>query len=296
MKIGLQIIRFDWPGSPANLGATLTRMAQTAEAAGFASLWVMDHFFQIRFSGPPEDAMLEGYTAASLLAAVTQRPQIGVLVTGVQYRHPGILIKTVTTLDVLSGGRAYFGIGAGWFEHESRGLGVPFLSLKTRYEQLEETLQIAKQMWRADRTPFVGQHFHLTDPICQPQPLSRPHPPIMIGGEGEKKTLRLVAQYGDACNLFGGSNTDFLNCAPQIRQKLTVLQEHCAALGRPYANIERTVLATVRLGPDGVEPAAVREACYALQAEGVDHVIFNMPDSHTLTSIETLGREVIGNW
>ncbi|MCU0493119.1 MAG: LLM class F420-dependent oxidoreductase [Chloroflexaceae bacterium] len=293
MKIGLQIIRFDWPGSPANTGATLAQIARTADEAGFASLWVMDHFFQIRFSGPSEDPMLEGYSAASFVAAATRRASVGVLVTGVQYRHPGVLIKTVTTLDVLSGGRAYFGIGAGWFEHESRGLGVPFPPLATRFAQLEETLRLAKQMWADDRTPFRGQHYQLEDPLCHPQPLRRPHPPIMIGGEGERKTLRLVAQYGDACNVYGGSNEAFLGCADGVRHKLAVLEQHCATLGRPYAEIERTVLATVQLGAGGVSVADVLAACERLHNIGVQHIIFNMPDTHMLAPLEVFGREII---
>jgi F420-dependent oxidoreductase-like protein len=197
MRIGLQVIRFDWPGSPANLGQRLAEIARTADDAGFASLWVMDHFFQIGFSGPPEDPMLEGYTAASHMAAASRRARVGVLVTGVHYRHPGILIKTVTTLDVLSGGRAYFGIGAGWFERESRGLGAPFPPLNARYEQLEEALQITRQMWADATRPFTGQHYQLSEPICHPQPLSRPHPPILIGGDGERTALGTVRLAAD---------------------------------------------------------------------------------------------------
>ncbi|HMQ32574.1 MAG TPA: LLM class F420-dependent oxidoreductase, partial [Chloroflexaceae bacterium] len=204
MRIGLQIIRFDWPGAPQNIGERLGEIASSADEAGFASLWVMDHFFQISFSGPPEEPMLEGYTAAAHLAAHSRRARVGVLVGGVQYRHPGILLKTATTLDVLSGGRAYLGLGAGWFEAESRGLGAPFPPLGERFEQLEETLQIAQQMWRDVDSPFRGRHYQLERPLCRPQPLSRPRPPILVGGEGERKTLRLVAQYADACNLFAG--------------------------------------------------------------------------------------------
>jgi F420-dependent oxidoreductase-like protein len=294
MRIGLQIIRFDWPGAPANLGSSLAAIARAADAAGFASLWVMDHFFQIGFTGPPEEPMLEGYTAAAHLAAHSTNAHIGVLVTGVQYRHPGVLLKTVTPLDVLSGGRAYLGLGAGWFEAESRGLGAPFPPLRQRFEQLEETLQLAHQMWRDDDAPFVGRHYQLERPLCRPQPLSRPHPPIMIGGGGERKTLRLVAQYADACNLFAGGGMERLEeRAAGIRQKLAVLNAHCATVGRPPAAIERTALGTVRLGPGGQSVADIIHLCRTLQAAGIEHLIVNMSNVHELWPIEEFGRSII---
>src|SRR5512138_561467 len=242
MKIGLQIPNFTWPGSPANLGSKLAEIVGTAEEAGFASIWVMDHFFQIGSRdrstgvGPAEDEMLEGYSTLSYLAGLTKKVTLGTLVTGVVYRHPGILIKTVTTLDVLSGGRAYLGIGAAWNEREARGLGVPFPPVKIRFEQLEETLQIARQMWSDDAGPYNGKHFQLAETLCHPQPLSKPHPPIMIGGTGEKKTLRLVAQYADACNLFAGMGMETL------QHKFSILKQHCDAVGRDYAEIEKTTL------------------------------------------------------
>lgn len=214
MRIGLQIPSFTWPGGAAEIGARLAQIGRAADDAGFYSLWVMDHFFQIGMVGPPEEPMLEGYSALSFLAAATKRAMLGTLVTGVIYRHPGLLVKTVTTLDVLSGGRAYFGIGAAWNEQESRGLGVPFPALKTRFEQLEEALQIAHQMWRGDRTAYTGTHYQLADPLNSPQALAQPHPPIMIGGAGEQKTLRLVAQYADACNLFARMGNDVLRQKP----------------------------------------------------------------------------------
>jgi F420-dependent oxidoreductase-like protein len=294
MKIGLQIIRFDWPGAPENIGARLSQIARTAEDAGFASLWVMDHFFQIGFSGPPEEPMLEGYTAASWLAAASRRARVGVLVTGVQYRHPGILIKTATTLDVLSGGRSYFGIGAGWFEAESRGLGTPFPPLRERYEQLEETLRIAKQMWADNDAPFEGKHYRLERPICRPQPLGRPHPPIMIGGSGEQKTLRLVAQYADACNLHAGVGMQQLDQrVADIRHKLEVLRRHCEEVGRPFEEVERTALGTVRIAPDGMSVAEAIRFCEAFRDAGIQHLIFNMSNVHELAPIEAFGREVI---
>src|SRR4051812_24256603 len=202
MRIGLQIPSFTWPDGPAGIGPKLAEIGKTADEAGFASIWVMDHFFQIEYIGPAEDPMLEGYSALSYLAGVTERAKLGTLVTGVIYRYPGILVKTATTLDVLSGGRAYLGIGAAWNQQESIGLGVPFPSVSERFERLEETLQIAKQMWSSNNGPYEGKHYQLAETLCSPQPLSKPHLPIMIGGTGEKKTLRLVAQYADACNLF----------------------------------------------------------------------------------------------
>jgi F420-dependent oxidoreductase-like protein len=287
MRVGLQVPSFTWPGGTAEIGARLAEIGRTADDAGFYSLWVMDHFFQIGMLGPPEHAMLEGYSALNFLAGVTKHVKLGTLVTGVHYRHPGLLVKTVTALDVLSGGRAYLGIGAGWNEEESRGLGVPFPPLKDRFEQLEEALQIAHQMWKGDRSPFNGTHYQLADPLNSPQPLAQPHPPIMIGGGGEQKTLRLVAQYGDACNLFARMGEDVL------RKKLDVLRGHCETLGRPYEAIERTALNTVNLAPGGTNAADVIAECKSLAALGFQHVIFNMPNVHELTPLETFGREII---
>jgi len=287
MRIGLQVPSFTWPGGTAEIGARLAEIGRTADDAGFYSLWVMDHFFQIGMVGPPEHPMLEGYSALSFLAGATKRVKLGTLVTGVHYRHPGILVKTVTTLDVLSGGRAYLGIGAGWNEQESRGLGVPFPPLKDRFEQLEEALQIAHQMWKGDRAAYSGAHYQLADPLNSPQPLAQPHPPIMIGGGGEQKTLRLVAQYADACNLFARMGDDVL------RKKLDVLRGHCEALGRPYDAIERTALDTVNLAPSGASAAEVIAECQSLAKLGIQHLIFNMPNVHDLTPLETFGREII---
>src|SRR5262245_23286180 len=202
MRIGLQIPSFTWPGSPGSIRATLAEVARTAEEAGFHSVWVMDHFFQIPIVGPVEQEMLEGYATLSYLAGLTERVRLGTLVTGVTYRHPGVLAKTVTTLDVLSGGRAYCGIGAAWFDREHHGLGVPFPPLRERFERLDETLRILLQFWSGEVGRFEGRHYQLAETRNVPPALSQPHPPILIGGMGEKKTLRLVAQYADACNLF----------------------------------------------------------------------------------------------
>src|ERR1700686_2854443 len=190
MKIGLDIADFTWPVGPAKLGSTLGQIARTADHAGFDSIWVMDHFWQIRMNGPEHHEMLEGYSALAYMAAVTSRAKLGTMVTGAVYRYPGILAKTVTTLDVLSGGRAWLGIGAAWNEEESRGLGIPFPPIAERFERLEETLRICLQMWRGDESPYNGKHYQLERPLNSPQALSSPHPPIMIGGSGERKTLR----------------------------------------------------------------------------------------------------------
>jgi F420-dependent oxidoreductase-like protein len=285
--IGLQVPSFTWPDGPKGIGSKLAEIGRTADEAGFASLWVMDHFFQIEYVGPVEDPMLEGYSALSYLAGVTQRVKLGTLVTGVIYRYPGLLLKTATTLDVLSGGRAYLGIGAGWFEREARGLGVPFPPVKERFEQLEETLQIAHQMWSDEAAPYRGAHYHLEETLNSPQALTRPHPPIMIGGMGEKKTLRLVAQYADACNLFTYGGVDL------IRHKLDVLRGHCEDLGRDYEEIERTALGTINLAPDGMTAEEVIEQCRELNEAGVQHLIFNMPNVHEIEPLETFGEKII---
>src|ERR1700678_1483256 len=204
MKIGLQIPDFSTPRGPERLGAELATVARTADDAGFEYIALMDHFFQIPAVGPTENEMLEGYTTLGYLAACTRRAALVTVITGVQFREPAILAKIVTTLDVLSNGRAWLGIGAAWNEQESRGLGIPFPPVAERFERLEETLKICLQMWRGDEKPYQGKYSRLERPLNSPQSLSRPHPPIMIGGGGEKKTLRLVAQYADACNLFAG--------------------------------------------------------------------------------------------
>jgi F420-dependent oxidoreductase-like protein len=295
MKIGLQVIRFDWPGSPGATGQRLAEIARLVDDAGFASLWVMDHFFQMgREFGPADDPMLESYSTLAYLAALTSRVRLGALVTGSFYRYPGLLVKTVSTLDVLSGGRAYFGLGAGWYEREARGLGVPYPDTKERFERLEETLQIAKHMWAGRRTPYLGRYHQLYEPIDSPPPIQRPHPPILIGGGGEKKTLRLVAQYGDACNLFaGGDAPEYAESLRTIRDKLATLRQHCEAVGRPYAQIERTVLAGARPASESGWVHEVIELCHSLAELGVQHVIFNLPQGYDLRAIEALGKGVI---
>ncbi len=272
MKIGLQLNRFDYAGGAPLIGPTLARVARSADDASFDSLWVMDHFFQIRSLGPAEDPMLEGWTTLGFLAAHTTRARLGLMVGGVHYRLPGLWVKAATTLDVLSGGRAWLGIGAAWNQEESDGLGFPMPPLATRFEMLEETLQIAHAMFtgaRGTEGRHDGAHYAAERLLNAPQSLSRPRVPIMIGGGGELKTLRLVARYADATNVFGG---------PEIlRRKYAILREHCGAVGRPYEEIERSTLQSTRLAADGgagtetPEAAAVRFA--ALAEAGAQHVI-----------------------
>jgi F420-dependent oxidoreductase-like protein len=285
MKIGLQIPNFTLPGGPASIAPTMAAIARAAEDAGFHSLWAMDHFFQIVYVGPPEQEMLEGYSLLNYWAAVTKTIKLGTMVTGVPYRYPGVLIKTVTSLDVLSGGRAYLGIGAAWFEGEAKALGIPFPPVATRFELLEETLQIAKQMWSDDNGPYHGKHNQLEQTLCSPQPLSRPHPPILVAGGGEKETLRLVAEYADACNVFGDP--------PAAAAKLAILRGHCDALGRDYDTIDRTTLGTVDLGPGKMTPSDVIALCKGLAEVGVTQALFNLPNVHEITPLEVFGREII---
>lgn len=245
MKIGLQVPSFTWPGGDAAIGKTYADIARRAEEAGFYSIWVMDHFFQIPMVGPVDEPMLEGYSALAFAAAVTSKIKLGTMVTGVTYRYPGILAKTVTTLDVLSGGRAYLGVGAGWNEREHLGLGVPFPPLKERFERLEEALQIVHQMWSENNGPYEGTHYHLAETLNHPQVVSQPHPPILIGGQGEQKTLRFVAKYGDACNLFWRIGEEGL------KHKLDVLRGHCEEMNRAYEEIEKTSLNNIHITRDG---------------------------------------------
>ena len=282
MKIGITIPRFNVPSGGTGIGSELAAIAQDADQAGVDSLWVMDHFFQIPPIGEAEEPMLEGYAALSFLAGITERITLGTLVTGVTYRHPGILVKTVTTLDVLSGGRAWLGIGAGWYEREHLGLGVPFPPLSERFERLEETLQIAAQMWSGDVGPYMGRHYQLAETLCQPLPLSNPRPPIMIGGGGEQKTLRLVARYADACNLYAMPGEEGL---AMLAHKLDVLRVHCEAEGRSFGAIEKTVLSPAPLReahPMAMPPEALPAFFEQLEGLGIDHVIVPVIDRGSL--------------
>lgn len=287
MRIGLQIPSFTWPGGTAVIGPRLAEIGQAADEAGFYSIWVMDHYFQIRGVGQPEEPMLEGYSALNYLAGFTKHAKLGTMVTGVVYRYPGILVKTATTLDVLSGGRAYFGIGAAWFEREALGLGVPFPPVRERFERLEEALQIATQMWSGEVAPYEGKHFHLAETLTSPQPLSKPHPPILVGGSGERKTLRIAAQYADACNLFARVGVETL------QHKLDVLRKHCEDVGRSYDEIEKTALGTVHLAPGQMSVDQVIATCRRLADLGFQHLIFNMPNVSEIKPLETFGKEII---
>ena len=286
MKIGLQIPSFTWLGGQERIAATLKKIAQTADDAGFYSIWVMDHFFQIRGVGPAENEMLESYSTLAYLAGLTQKVKLGAMVTGVVYRHPGVLVKQVSTLDVLSGGRAYLGIGAAWNDVEAAGLGIPFPPVKERFERLEETLQIALQMWSGDETPYNGKHYQLARPLNRPQPLTKPHPPILIGGMGEKKTLRLVAQYANACNLFARLGLDVVSA------KLEILKQHCGKVGRDYAEIEKTTLNSVHLAAGQMTAKEVIDLCKAQAGLGIQQAIFNMPNVSDLTPLEVFGKEI----
>jgi F420-dependent oxidoreductase-like protein len=284
VQIGLQIPDFTTPGGPARLGADLATVARTADDAGFDFVAVMDHFFQIGVIGPPEREMLEAYTTLGYLAAATSRAKLLTLITGVVYRHPGILAKIVTTLDVLSGGRAWLGIGAAWNEEEARGLGVPFPPVAERFERLEEAIQICLQMWRGDESPYIGRHYQLARPLNSPQALSSPHPPVMIGGSGERKTLRLVAKYAQACNLFPG---------PDLAHKLDVLRSHCDAEGRDYDEITKTCYFLFDVGAKGEKAGEVVDQLGKLAELGFEAAIGAVANVWDITPLEVIGADVI---
>jgi F420-dependent oxidoreductase-like protein len=291
MKAGLQIPSFTWPGGTEAIGPTLARVVRGADEAGFDSIWVMDHFFQIRGVGRPEEPMLEGWTALGYMAANSRRATLGLMVGGVHYRLPGLWVKAATTLDVLSGGRAWLGIGAAWNEQESQGLGFPFPPLGERFEMLEETLRIARELWHGERgteAAFDGRHYQATRLLNSPQAIARPHPPIMIGGGGEQKTLRLVAQYADACNVFGDG--------PRIHHKYEVLRRHCEAIGRDPDEIERSTLQSIRLtvaDDPGESPQQVVDRFGELADAGAQHVIFSVRDVWRPEVMEILGSQVL---
>ena len=277
MDLDLHVTRFDWAGGSAGIGPGLANLARTAEAIGVRTLSLMDHYFQIEFAGAPDDPMLEGYTALGFTAGVTERLRLRLLVTGVTYRHPGLLAKIVTTLDVLSQGRSELGIGAAWYEREHLGLGVPFPPLSERFERLEEALQICLQMWSSDNGPYAGKHYQLAETLCVPEPVSQPRPRIMIGGSGEKKTLRLVAQYADACNIFGDAEV--------VAHKIEVLRRHCDTLGRNIREIE--VTAFVHPQPDWTSADVVRGA-EALAVAGVATVMVSADGANPAEWLERL--------
>jgi len=284
MKLGLHIADFTWDGGPAALGQQLGDVAARAEQAGFDRVSVMDHVWQIGNLGPPEHEMLEAYTALGYLAAKTERVRLLTVVTAVVYREPGLLAKAVTTLDVLSGGRAMLGIGAAWNEEEARGLGLSFPSTAERFERLEEALQICKQMWSEDDGPYEGEHYRLERTLNSPQALSRPHPPILIGGAGERKTLRLVAEYADACNIFD---------TPELAHKLQVLRDHCDRLGRDYAQIEKTAQVRFDLGTRGERVEQTVEHLHELAELGIEVAHGTLVNVSRPGTLELMAERVI---
>jgi F420-dependent oxidoreductase-like protein len=288
MYIGLQIPSFKYPGGTSAIRPKLKEIVTTAEESGFYSLWVMDHYYQIKgmFGEAYTDPMLEAYTTLGYFSGLTEKAYLGVLVTGVIYRHPAVLMKMVSTLDILSGGRAYFGIGAAWYEDEAKGNGIPYPPTSERFERLEESLKLATALWSSDEVSFDGKHFSAPAITNNPRPLSSPHPRILIGGTGPNKTLRMVAQYADACNIGDWVGTE------NMQKALDALKGHCQALGRDYDKIEKTSLCTANLsGKDTV--ASIISRIKELSAMGFTHVIFNMPDVYKITPLKTFAKEII---
>ncbi len=286
MQIGLHVPVFAWPGGPEALADHLANVARAAEDAGFGQITVMDHYFALA----PDDGyrlpMLEAYTALGFIAGVTSRIRLGVQVTGVTYRYPGYLLKQISTLNVLSKGRAFFGIGAAWFEKEHHAFGIPFPPLKERFERLEEVLQLAHQAFAGDSRPFRGKYYQLEEPLLSPMPVSKPRPRIQVGGSGERKTLRMVAQYADACHVFAADPDG-------VRAKLGVLREHCAKLGRDEAEIEKIGGLRPNISPDGSNIDEIRAQVAALGEAGFDMVTMGLPDVYNLKLIQLFGEKVI---
>lgn len=287
MRLSITITNYSWPGGPGGIGRHLGRVARAADDAGLDTVWISDHLIQADPNSEPDAEMLEAYTALGFLAARTTRIRLGAMVTAATFREPALLIKMVTTLDVLSGGRAWLGIGAGYHQGEAESMGLPLPPVTERFERLEEILRLAQHMWSGrDRMPFHGTYYRLTRPVTSPKPVRRPHPPILIGGMGERKTLRLVATYGDACNLF-----DVPDGGRTLQRKLSVLAAHCADLGRPYGEIEKTV--STRLRP-GESADGFAERCAAFAELGIDHVVVLATGPWSAEGVATLGDVVRG--
>ena len=288
MDIGLQIPSFKVPGGTEAIRPKLKEIVTTAEESGFYSLWVMDHYYQIKglFGEAYTDPMLEAYTTLGYFAGLTEKAYLGVLVTGVIYRHPAVLMKMVNTLDVLSSGRAYFGIGAAWYEDEAKGNGIPYPPTSERFEHLEDSLKLAKALWNSDEISFTGKHFSAPAITNNPRPLSSPHPRIMVGGTGPNKTLRMVAEYADACNIGDWVGTD------NMQKALDTLKAHCDTLGRDYNTIEKTSLCTVNLSAKDTVSSIVSQL-KQLSRMGFTHAIFNMPDVYKITPLESFAKEII---
>jgi len=283
MELGLHFMNFTLPGGNTSLGPTLAATARAAEEAGCTTFTMMDHWFQMEGFARAQDPMLEGYTSLGFVAGQTERMTLGLMVTGVTYRHPGLLAKIVTTLDVLSGGRAMLGIGAAWYEREHRALGVPFPPISERFERLEETLQICNQMWSNNDGPYDGKHYQLAETLCSPRPIQQPGPKILIGGSGERKTLKLVARYADACNLFAIGPTE-------VQRKLDILERHCEAEGRDSAEIKKTILGGLNPldDPDGFLAAMEEYAQLGIDLVEIRDLV---PDP--VAAITELGEKVI---
>jgi F420-dependent oxidoreductase-like protein len=285
VKLGYQFQTFNQP--PARLGDALSEIARAVEDAGFDSIWTMDHVFQLDMLGPVDAPMMEAYTTLAFLAARTSRVSLGALVSGPMYRNPAMLIKQITSIDVLSGGRAVLGIGASWFEQEHLGYGIPFPDQAERFERLEETLQIAHKMWSGDRTPFIGKHYRLEEPINSPPSLSRPHPRILVGGGGEQKTLRLVARYADACNLY-------FDGIANVKHKLDVLRERCNEIGRPFDEIQRTaIIPIIELGDRGEQVGRYVDLLGELSGIGIQSVYGAVVGPDPVAAVELAGRKLI---
>jgi F420-dependent oxidoreductase-like protein len=287
MKLGIQLNSFDWIGGPERFAKNLADIGRVAEEAGFDRIGVADHVWQHPIMGGPEASEPECYTTLSFLAANTQRVGLTAMVSGIHFRHPAVLVKSVTTLDVLSGGRAGFGVGSGHYPEETMGLGIPFPPQRERFEMLEETLQIALRMWsgaQGDEHPFEGGHYRLQRPLNLPQSISRPHPPIMVAGDGEKKTLRLVARYADACSLRPG---------PQVPDKLEVLRRHCEEVGRDYGSVEKTCAFAFDVGEGGEKVDELIGQLRWLSGMGIETVIGFVPDVDRITPLEIIGEKVI---
>ena len=287
MKLGVQLNSFDWVGGPERFGRNLADIGRVAEEAGFDRIGVADHVWQHPIMGGPEANEPECYTMLAFLAANTDRIALTAMVSGIHFRHPAVLVKSVTTLDLLSGGRACFGVGSGHYEEETRGLGIPFPSQKERFEMLEDTVRIALRMWsgeRGDERPFDGKHYRLGRPLNLPQSMSRPHPPIMIAGDGEKKTLRLVARYADACSLRPG---------PQVPEKLDVLRRHCEEEDRDYEEIEKTCAFAFDVGEEGEKVEELIGQLRWLSGMGIESVIRFVPGVDRITPLEIIGEQVI---
>lgn len=285
MKLGIHLANVTWPGGPTEIAPMLEKIARATDQVGCEHLSVMDHWFQMDMMAPVDNDMLAAYTMLGFLAAHTERVKLHVLVTGVTYRHPGLLAKIIATLDVLSGGRAELGIGAAWYEREHVGLGVPFPGVVERLERLEETLQICLQMWSDDNGPYRGRHYQLAETLCIPRPLSQPHPPIWIGGGGEKKLLKLVARYADVSNLIATSYDE-------VAHKLEVLRRHCDDVGRNPDEITKTILYVGDMLRNG-DPDGFVSEIEAYAKLGISTVVVMPLDDQPLAFIERVGADVI---